>query len=420
MAKSEKLMILGIPFTTMLGIIACFGDDAVGASINPALASIAVSFPEIPYSQVLWLYSMPKIVIIPTILIAGLLIGRRVSYRVAAITGFALIAIGGMAPIFLDDFWAILATRFICGIGLGIQSPIGPALVLRYFSDPQKRATVLGIGHGFVNIYGVLTNLLVGFLCAIDWHLAFAAYGTILILLVIAILFLKEPASGDGKSALQLLDANAEETKMRELAEGGMPISHSDGRRMPISVLVLCIIYLLTMTLWGVAGLNLSAIIMANGFGDAAVSGTVISLINVSGVIAGFAFGKLNRIFKSFVLPFGYFLMAVGFAIYFFAPNVIVLGCGLFIAGLANTVIMTAFESEVGLRCGVSFIAMGMSMCMMASQLSGFITPFYISFVMDTCGLASYSAPLAFSAVMLTILGVCFMFYFVARRRAAR
>lgn len=402
-------MVLGIPLTTMLGIIACFGDDAVGASINPALASIAAAFPDIAYSQVLWLYSMPKIIIIPTIFIAGLLIGRKVTYRGAAIVGFSLIAIGGIAPVFLNDFWMILAARFVCGIGLGIQSPIGPALVLKFFPDPQKRATVLGIGHGFVNIYGVLTNLLVGFLCAVEWHLAFLAYGTILILLVIAVLFLKEPDGEDGRSASQLIDAHAEREKRKLLRGGGSSSAHYRKESSAIApVLGLCVVYLFTMCLWGVAGLNLSAIIMANGFGDAAVSGTVISLINVSGVIAGFAFGKLSKFLKSFVLPFGYFLMAGGFAVYFFASNIVVLGAGLFIAGLANTIIMTAFESEVGLRCDVSLIAMGMSMCMMASQLSGFITPFYISVVMDVLGFSSYTAPLAFSAVLLTILGICF------------
>ncbi len=73
---------------------------------------------------------------------------------------------------------------------------------------------------------------------------------------------------------------------------------------------------------------------------------------------------------------------------------------------MANTIIMTTFEAAVGARCSTALISFGMSLCMVASQLSGFLTPFYESFIMDFLGFASYTAPVAVSAMLLIAGGV--------------
>lgn len=431
--RAKRIICFGIPLTTLIGIIACFGDDAVGASINPALASIGQAFPDIPYSQILWLYSLPKIVIVPLTLIAGLITGRYVSYRVAAIVGFGLIAFGGMLPTVLDDFWLILASRFILGIGLAIQAPIGPALVLQYFPDNERRATVLGIGHGFINLYGVITNLLVGGLCDIDWHFAFLSYGTIFILLILAILFVKEPPA-QGKSVLSASQVIAEGTrKDKEQVMLGDPNAQVEiaareeevdyeqvnvFKAAPKVVYVLVIVYCLTLCVWGVAGLNLSAVIQDRGFGTASTTGLVISLINLSGVISGMLYGLFSKCLKNYVMPFGYFLMGGGgFIVYCVSGSVWVLALGVFLAGMANTIIMTTFEAAVGARCSKALISFGMSLCMVASQLSGFITPFYESFIMDYLGFSSYTAPVAASAVLLIIGGAIMLMITVASNK---
>ena len=402
-AKTRKLAVGGVSLTLLIGVLACFGDDAVGASVNSALASISQAFPSIPYSQILWLYTMPKIVIVPVTLASGFIVGRRVSYRKAAIAGFALISLGGMAPVILTDFWAILASRFVMGVGLGIQAPIGPALVMRFFVRSEDRARVLGYGHAFINVYGVATNLLVGFLCTIEWRYAFLAYGTILVLLVVAILFLRDPEGADvaGPSAW---DSVASETG------GVVPPSSwwQTLRAMPRMVFFLCAAYLITLCLWGVAGLNLSSVIDSRGFGDAATAGAILSLINVSGMIAGFFFGSVRRVLGRYTLPAGYFVMVAGFALYCLAPSVFVLALGVFVAGLANTLLITAFEAAVGDCCDASQVSLGMSLCMVVNQLAGFLTGFYISFLMDGLGLDGYSMPVACSAILLLAMGLGF------------
>lgn len=406
--RGKQVMVLGMPLLLFIGIISCFGDDAVGASINPALASIGEAFPNIEYGRITWLYSMPKIVIVPVCLISGFLIGKKVSYKKAAVTGFALIAVGGMAPYFMNEFWQIMFARFVLGIGLGIQAPIGPALVMRFFPDPQKRSTALGIGHGFVNIYGVVTNLLVGSLCTINWHYAFLAYGTIIILLLLTAFFLKNPKDGLNISALSSIQNDRQ--RRSELAA---EVEDSPYKRKPIgfSVIILLAAYFVTLLLWGTAGLNLSAIVKANGFGDAALSGVIISFINLAGVLAGFAFGFIYKFFKQYTLAFGYFLMASGLGLFALAPNAFCLGLGIFIAGLANTILMTGFEAEIGNRVLLKQVSLAMSFCMTASQLSGFFTGFYISFVMGIFGRTNFAAPVACSAIILAIIGIVFIIF---------
>ena len=150
-AKTVDLANLGIPLPLACGILASFGDDAVNTVIMPIMASLANAFPDIPYATITWLYSMPKIVIIPFALLSGYLVGRRVKFKTMALVGLGIIAVAGIAPFFLEGFWEILASRMVLAVGLGLQAPIGPALVMRFFRDGPRRSTMLGLGNGVLN-----------------------------------------------------------------------------------------------------------------------------------------------------------------------------------------------------------------------------------------------------------------------------
>lgn len=420
---------VAIPITLIIGILACFGDDAVNTSITPALASLGQAFPETPYLQIIWLYTMPKMMIILFALVSGIVAGRYLRFRTVALLGFAIIILAGVAPAFLNDFWAILVSRMILGIGLGLQSPLGPALVMRFFPDEKQRAFYLGVGNGVINGFGTITNLLVGTLCAINWHFAFFAYGGMAILFVLALLFLKEPpkqlASTDGQEILrdsdqdEISEIDKEEVSTGLLVEQPESISSTIRtiRELPRTVLVLCVIFMFVDCLEMPAALNASAIIAQNQWGSPALAGIMISVLSISGLISGFAFGGFFKVFKKYNIAISFLIMAIGLTVIILAPSAFVMGIGLFFVGISFTLIISGIQNEIGGVVTPAQAAFASALFMVFENIGGFITAGYMSLVATIFGTQSFYAPLVVSAVIFCIGSIGFGVFVAMRTR---
>ena len=407
MSAKERIK-LAIPLSLFFGIVACFGDDAVLTSLNPAFASISAAFPDIPYSAVTQLYSFPKLIIIPLSLLSGYIAGRWVSFKTLALVGFAIIGFAGIAPTFLhDDFNTILALRMALGVGLGIQAPLGPALILRFFEDEKQRAFALGIGNGFINVYGAITNLLVGVLAAIDWRYCFLAYSTILVLFVIAIFCLKEPPK------LADIKRIATETTRDSSVQDAEKTAYNNKLlpSLPLRAVGFCLLFFMFDCCWMPASLNASAIIQANNFGDAALTGVLISLINIAGMVAGFAFGFVFRLVKRYCIPLAFLIMACGLCFVFFASSAMMIAIGLFIGGFAFSMAIAGIQNELGTVCKPHQMALASALFMTCEHLGGFSASWYLALIMDVLGFTSFTAPVGFSIVIFLICTVLLTIY---------
>ena len=124
-------------------------------TITPALASIAAAFPAIPFTTLLLVSTGAVLISVPATLISGRLAGNVIKYKTLLIIGMVLFIFGGIAPYFMTDFFAILAVRAIFGIGLGIVTPLGAALIIAFF-DGEVRAQMMGFGNVAANVGGIL------------------------------------------------------------------------------------------------------------------------------------------------------------------------------------------------------------------------------------------------------------------------
>jgi MFS family permease len=420
---------IAVPFMLIIGILSCFGDDAANTSITPALASIGQAFPEVPYLEVVWLYTMPKVMIIVFALVSGAITGRYLSYRAVALLGFAIIVLAGITPVLLNDFWLILASRMVLGIGLGLQCPLGPALVMRFFPDEKQRAFYLGVGNGVICGYGTIMNLMVGALCAIDWHFAFLAYGMMAILFLLTLFFLKEPpkplAPAYGQEVLR-------DSGFDDVGENGKEKAierHPNGKakgisttlrilgKVPKTVWVLCAVFMLVDCLEMPAPINSSAIIAENGWGGSALAGVMVSLNSVSGLISGLAFGGYFKVFKRYNLAVSFFIMAAGLAMIVLAASPHVMAVGLFCCGASFVLIISGIQNEIGAVITPAQAAFAAALFMVFENIGGFITAGYMSLVATVFGTQSFDAPLIVSAVLLGIGGICFGVFVSMKRK---
>ena len=99
-------------------------------TITPALNTIMQAFPDLPISTIYLASTLPSLTVIPATIVAGMLAGDKAKYKTLAIIGIVIFILGGVAPYFSDNFTVILIERAVFGIGLGIISPLGNALIL--------------------------------------------------------------------------------------------------------------------------------------------------------------------------------------------------------------------------------------------------------------------------------------------------
>ena len=177
-----------ISLLPMMGVVA----------LMPALPTIREHFKDVPNSGLL----VPMIITAPSICIAllapfaGYFTDKWGRKNLLLIFLFAY-GIGGMMPIFYQDFNSVIIGRILLGIGEGFIMTIGSTLIGDYF-DEKGRAKWLMM-QGIVSAvagFGLLMTS--GYLASISWQWPFAVYGFALILTVISYIYLFEPEVKSG------------------------------------------------------------------------------------------------------------------------------------------------------------------------------------------------------------------------------
>lgn len=352
----------------------------------PALQSLSAAFPEVPYSTILLIQTLPCLLLIPVAIIAGILAGSKVKYRTLNILGIILFIVGGVIPFFLNDFSSILLARALFGIGVGLISPMGNALVLKFF-DGQARVNLLGAGNVLVMIGGIVMQLSSGILCAISWRYTFLVHLIAIIPLLIVVLYLPEP----------------ENEKENEL--------HKERIKMPFAVYGYTLMFGAMVMLNYTMIINVSTIIAERNLGSPASAGVVLSMFTVGGMLAGLLFGKIHKLASKYTIALGLFLTATGLGLGVFAGNIMILTLGTIITGIGFTTVMPAVTMEIGAI--VPPAGIGIASGILTALMNGgmFFSPYFMTLVQKVSHQNNVSFPIGVSMILLVVGGIIFILY---------
>jgi MFS family permease len=254
--------------------------------------------------------------------------GDRFGARRVLLFGLLAYGIAGVIPYWLASLDAIIATRFVVGVGEAIAMSLSTALIAMSYSGATRQKW-LGIQVASANVVGVLTLFAGGFIGRLSWRAPFAAYSFALVLFVLALCFVREPArtaprvAGDGR--LTFAELRALSLKCALV----MVITLS------IAVLVIHMAFLFT----------------ERGVTDSGVLGLAIGGSAIGIAVGATAGGLLTRVPPRIVLCVGYGLIAAGFGMIAQPFGVVTtalvalpvgLGCG-----LATTALLAATFSDV-------------------------------------------------------------------------
>jgi MFS family permease len=266
-------------------------------------------------------------------------IGDRFGARRVLLFGLLAYGIAGVVPYWLNSLDAIIATRFVVGVGEAAAMSLSTALIALSYSGATRQRW-LGIQVASANVVGVLTLFAGGFIGRLSWRAPFIAYAFALVLFLLAITFVRQPSMISNR------------------AVGSGRLTFSEIRSLALKCAWVMVI---TLSI-AVLVIHMAFLFTERGVTDSGILGLAIGGSAMGIAVGAAAGGLVARVPPRVVLGVGYALIAAGFALIAQPFGVVAtalvalpvgLGCGLATTALLAATFSNARESTMGVVSGL-------------------------------------------------------------------
>ena len=357
-----------IPLITLIGIWSVSALTSLpGLAVSPILGELSTIFPHATELDIQMLTSLPSLLIIPFVLLAGKLAEKRDFIRLLRV-GLWLFAASGVLYLFSSRMWQLMAVSALLGIGAGLIIPLSTGLISRYFTG-EYRVRQFGYSSAITNMTLVVATALTGDLAEVHWRLPFAVYLLPLISLVLSAYLKKDAASVTIKQAAAIIPP----------IQSTPVISGKYGIHIRHLVQLMLFYGLVTYVVLAVT-FNLPFLMEAHHF-SSGNSGLMISLFFLAIMAPGFMLDSLVKLLGNKTKLYSLLAIAIGLLLIWISPTEWLIVPGCILVGLGYGIIQpliydktvdTAIPQKTTLA-----LAFVMVMNYLAILLSPFITDFF-------------------------------------------
>lgn len=357
-----------IPLITLIGIWSVSALTSLpGLAVSPILGELSTIFPHATELDIQMLTSLPSLLIIPFVLLAGKLAEKRDFIRLLRV-GLWLFAASGVLYLFSSRMWQLMAVSALLGIGAGLIIPLSTGLISRYFTG-EYRVRQFGYSSAITNMTLVVATAVTGYLAEVHWRLPFAVYLLPLISLVLSAYLKKDAASVTIKQAAAIIPP----------IQSTPVISGKYGIHIRHLVQLMLFYGLVTYVVLAVT-FNLPFLMEAHHF-SSGNSGLIISLFFLAIMAPGFMLDSLVKLLGNKTKLYSLLAIAIGLLLIWISPTEWLIVPGCILVGLGYGIIQpliydktvdTAIPQKTTLA-----LAFVMVMNYLAILLSPFITDFF-------------------------------------------
>lgn len=346
---------------TLTALVAIWSVSAIvslpGLAVSPILDDISSIFPKASELEVSMLESLPSLMIIPFMLLAGRWSVKRNKIRMLVI-GTSIFLISGIGCILSRTLLELIITSTILGIGAGIIIPLSTGLIVDYFTG-DRRVRQLGISSAVNNLTLVIATTAVGYLADIEWHWAFAVY------LLPAVTLLLIPALSHSRPE-------------PEPSDGAQNRQKSLNKRM---IAGLMIFYFAITYLSLIVTFNTSYLAEQGGM-RSTDAGIIISLFFLAIMAPGFILDRIVQWLGREVNLWSLIVMGVGLVIMSTShPTFFRLALGAILTGLGYGVMQPIIYDKAATNAPPHLATLALSLVMVVNYLAILVAPFIIEFI---------------------------------------
>ena len=316
-----------IPLITLLGIWSISALNALpGLAVSPILGELQKIFPHATELDIQMLTSLPSLMIIPFILLAGKLTERIDNIRLLQI-GLVIFVISGVLYLLSNKMWQLVAISGMLGVGSGLIIPLSTGLIGRFFVG-RYRTKQFGLSSAITNLTLVIATVIAGYLAEISWHLPFVVY--LLPIVSIILSFQLRKALTQEPEPSPVIDNS--DNGLRPHVQVG---NNGIGTHHLIEVMLF---YGLVTYLVVIISLNLPFLIEERGM-PTGISGTYISLFFLAIMAPGFILNRLIDLMGRSTQVWSMLMIVIGLGLIVATGNVWLVGVGCVLAGAGYGII---------------------------------------------------------------------------------
>lgn len=362
----------------VLGLLA-MSQLAIAAAIQP----ISVAFPSVPIATIQMLGSVPSIGGI----IAALLIGPlsiHISNKFLGIGGALFITLGGLMPLLShSNIYFLLLCVFLLGIGQSFVTTMVPTLLSEHFEGDEKQK-LIGIYQAMSSLGALFLSSVSGILVAKYWGDVYYLYFLALVVFILSSIFIPN----DKPSGKRNNESDSVKLKLPSFVYG-----------LTLSSLVITLVY--------TAFANNVGIYIANeNLGSPAITGLVIAVGTIGGLITGFSMGLIFKHINIHILSLSSLALGLSFILIFFIHSMPTLFIASFIGGAGMAMYQARAAFLMSNQAAPVLIPKSMAYLTFGNSLGGFISPLLFKFLGFSAGNSSFGI----AGALATFLGILFLF----------
>jgi MFS family permease len=363
-------------------------------ALAPTLPTLLGHFKDVPNAALM----VPLLITAPSACIALFapgagVIADRFGRRPLLLWSMAFYGVGGLVPFFIDNFWAVVAGRFVIGFGEAGVLTVVNTLLADYFEEKARHRWLM-IQGVVGSVLGTVTIASSGFLAAQGWQYPFLVYGVAIPILLASLAFLFEP------------EPRRQQAHAAQAATSPFPYAVA---------LMVCGVTVLLSTVYYVQVINFSVLLKELGVSDPKSIGLSMALPSI-GVPLGAVLFKMTTRYGAGAQIFLVFLgYAIGLSGIGLAPDYKVALAFAFVQQLANGLIVPALIAWTQSKFSFEHRGRGMGWWASSFFVAQFLSPAVVNVMRGAVGNLQ-GAFLAFGLIAAACAaGACLLHYRAAR-----
>lgn len=332
-------------------------------AINANIPAMASAFDTIPLAMIEMLTTVPSLFLMISVLISSF-ITKKIGYKQTASLGLLIVAVSGILPVFVSNFYLILISRAMLGFGIGLFNSLTVALVNSFYQG-KDRAKMYGLQSAFEGAGGIFITFIAGQLLKIGWQAPFLAYAIAIPVCIVFIKFIPKVATANDIS----VDKN-------------VIVKENGFKKDNIMLISFIALLFVAASLYMTMGIKVSTLITTAGYGNASDASLVIILLSLGAITAGTLFSKIIKIFKQLTPIIGLLILALAMFLIGISNSMIITFAGGFLTGFGFKIFMPYLIDRIN-NSQIKNTPLATSFLLVGFNLGAFISPYSSIFMQN-------------------------------------
>lgn len=371
---------------SVVALVAIWSVSAIvslpGLAVSPILDDMQSIFPHASELEVEMLESLPSLLIIPFMLLAGRWAVKGNKLRLLVV-GTTIFLLGGIWCTLAHTLVELIVASTLVGVGAGLIIPLSTGLVVDYFTG-DERVKQLGISSAVNNFTLVVATSAVGYLADVEWHLAFVVY------LLPAVTLMLIPA-------------------LRHTTPEPEPASGAQNRQTTLNVKIIVglVFFYFAITYASlIVTYNTSYVASLAGM-KSSDAGIVISLFFLAIMAPGLMlnrivaiFGRMTNLWSLVAMSIGLLLMSLPH------PTYLTLASGAILTGLGYGVMQPIIYDKAATNAPPHLATLSLAIVMTTNYLAILVAPFMIDGIDRLFHATSHMFAYLFNSIVVLAIAI--------------